>query len=270
MGNRCEQNSDKKEKWSPRTSTASSHLWFANCSLWYYPSNWTYFPALHLRPLSPSSGNIPVLISWLILTLSSFAQLQLLLLLVHSQDPPHLPGLPPPPLPVACPPHAASRCNALLIPPSLSSPFSQVTWCHLPCPWAGLFTQPGKMQNITNIKLLYWASEAICYCMWVFRCSITKAIFRYLKRTFDSEAQQQSVTHKGMVRLQQALEKLGYLWRLLNVGLGTYENLNLLKTSNYSKNSQTNPLFDHYSITPAFLGCDIFHKRDFSPVYFSL
>lgn len=119
MGNRCEQNSDKKEKWSPRTSTASSHLWFANCSLWYYPSNWTYFPALHLRPLSPSSGNIPVLISRLILTLSSFAQLQLLLLLVHSQDPPHLPGLPPP-----SPSSLSSPCSITLqCPPHPSFPF---------------------------------------------------------------------------------------------------------------------------------------------------
>lgn len=264
MGNRCEKNSDNKEKWSPRTSTASSRLWFANCSLWYYPSHWMYFPALHLRPLSHFSGNIPVLISRLIFTLSPFAQLQLLLLLVQSQDPPHLPGLPlPSPCSISlqCPPHHSFPFISLL-PGDL----------HATCPVPGQDSSLNlaRCRDITNIKLLHWASEAIFYCMWVFRCSEAKAVFRYLKRTFDSEAQQQSVTHKGMVRVQQTLEKLGYLWRLLNVGLGTYENLNLLKTSNYSKTSQTNPLFDHYSITPAFLGCDIFHKQDFSPVYFSL
>jgi len=37
------------------------------------------------------------------------------------------------------------------------------------------------------------------------------------------------MTHTGMVRVQQVLDKLGYLWRLLKIELGTYKNLGLLK-----------------------------------------
>lgn len=66
-----------------------------------------------------------------------------------------------------------------------------------------------------------------------------------------------------MIRVQQALEKLGYLWRLLNIRLGSYGNLGLLKTSNYSKTPHTKPLFDHYCVTSTFPGCDILPKHDF-------
>lgn len=69
-----------------------------------------------------------------------------------------------------------------------------------------------------------------------------------------------------MIRVQQALEKLGHLWRLPNIGLGSYGNFEPLKTSNYSKTPHMKPiqmLFDHYSVTSAFPGCVIFPKQDF-------
>lgn len=71
------------------------------------------------------------------------------------------------------------------------------------------------------------------------------------------------MTSRGMIRVQQALEKLGYLWRLLNIGLGSYGNLGLLKISNHSKTPHTKLLFDHHRVTSAFSGCDFFPNIDF-------
>lgn len=66
-----------------------------------------------------------------------------------------------------------------------------------------------------------------------------------------------------MIGVQQVLEKLGYLWRLLNIGLGSYGNHGPIKISNNSKTPHTKPLSDHYCVTSAFPACDIFPKHDF-------
>lgn len=65
-----------------------------------------------------------------------------------------------------------------------------------------------------------------------------------------------------MIRVQQALEKLGYLWRILNMGLSSQGNFVLFKTSNYSKtpHTHTKPLLTTTMLLLLFQGVIFFLK----------